>query len=246
MDHWEIFWWKTICSSSPSPLPRPLDVLFSTLLLVRASLPRFRFRPSQRHTSSIEMMVLHHPNDLDLDLDLGLDLDLHLDLDFRHKDHWSNDIRLYDSTSSQWFYTIPMTLTLTSTLTLISTLTFILSLILLDFFWHYSIIWLYTISIVLHHLNRAAPSQRPWPSTLWPLTLTLNTINHHRHTSIHNTTHHHTPHSYHINVILNVNRRIKLRVIFIKRLHCPESAVIWRKTLSNNYAILYATLYIQL
>ena len=46
-------------------------------------------------------MVLHHPNDLDLDLDLGLDLDLHLDLDFRHKDHWSNDIRLYDSTSSQ-------------------------------------------------------------------------------------------------------------------------------------------------
>ena len=49
--------------------------------------------------SSIEMMVLHHPNDLDLDL--GLDLDLHLDLDFRHEDHWSNDIRLYDSTSSQ-------------------------------------------------------------------------------------------------------------------------------------------------
>ena len=34
------------------------------------------------------------------------------------------------------------------------------------------------------------------------------------------------------------NGRIKLRVIFIKRLHCPESAVIWRKTLSNNYAIL--------
>ena len=47
------------------------------------------------------MMVLHHAIDLDLDLDLGLDLDLHLDLDFRHEDHWSNDIRLYDSTSSQ-------------------------------------------------------------------------------------------------------------------------------------------------
>ena len=31
------------------------------------------------HVSSIEMMVLQHPNDLDLDLDLdlGLDLDLH-------------------------------------------------------------------------------------------------------------------------------------------------------------------------
>ena len=40
------------------------------------------------------------------------------------------------------------------------------------------------------------------------------------------------------------NGRIKLRVIFIKRLHCPESAVIWRKTLSNNYAILYAILFI--
>ena len=54
-------------------------------------------------TSSYRMMVLHHPNDLDLDLDLdlGLDLDLHLDLDFRHEDHWSNDIRLYDATSSQ-------------------------------------------------------------------------------------------------------------------------------------------------
>ena len=51
--------------------------------------------------SSIEMMVLHHPNDLDLDLDLGLDLDLHLDLDFRHEDHWPYDIHLYDSTSSQ-------------------------------------------------------------------------------------------------------------------------------------------------
>ena len=51
--------------------------------------------------SSYRMMVLHHPNDLDLDLDLGLDLDLHHDLDFRHEDHWSNDIRLYDSTSSQ-------------------------------------------------------------------------------------------------------------------------------------------------
>ena len=43
--------------------------------------------------SSIEMMVLHHPNDLpnDLDLDLHLDLDLNLDLDFRHNDHWPND-----------------------------------------------------------------------------------------------------------------------------------------------------------
>ena len=71
-------------------------------------------------------MVLHHPNDLDLDLDLGLDLDLHLDLDFRHEDHWPYDIHLYDSTSSQWFYTTPMTLTLT--LTLVLTLTFILTL----------------------------------------------------------------------------------------------------------------------
>ena len=56
---------------------------------------------ARRHASSYKMMVLHHSNDLDLDLDLGLDLDLHLDLDFRHEDHWSNDIRLYDSTSSQ-------------------------------------------------------------------------------------------------------------------------------------------------
>ena len=148
----------------------------------------------------------------------------------------------YDSTSSQWFYTILMTLTLTSTLTLTLTLTLtsILSLILLDFF---STLFNY---MTLHHLNRSVPSQRPWPSTLWPLTLTLTTITQHHHTPIHTTTHHHAPHCYHINVILNVNRRMKLRVIFIKRLHCPESAVIWRKTLSNNYAILYATLYIQL
>ena len=53
--------------------------------------------------SSIKMMVLHHPIDLDLDLDLdlGLDLDLNLDLDFRLDDYWPNDIQLYDSTSSQ-------------------------------------------------------------------------------------------------------------------------------------------------
>ena len=37
---------------------------------------------------------------------------------------------------------------------------------------------------------------------------------------------------------------MKFRVIFIKRQHCPESAVIWRKTLSNNYAVLYAILFI--
>ena len=135
--------------------------------------------------SSIEMMVLHHPNDLDLDLDLGLDLDLHLDLDFRHEDHWSNDTRLYDSTSSQWFYTIPMTLTLT--LTLISTLTFILSLILLDFFRHYSIIWLYTISIVLHHhndLDLRHYDHWPWPWTPTPNTTIL------QYRTLHNTTHH--------------------------------------------------------
>ena len=66
------------------------------------------------------MMVLHHPNDLDLDL--GLDLDLNLDLDFRLIDHWPYDIHLYDSTLSQWFYTTPMTLTLTLTLDLTSTL----------------------------------------------------------------------------------------------------------------------------
>ena len=67
--------------------------------------PRIKFASvkfnSADGSSSYKKMVLHHPNDLDLDLDLGLDLDLHLDLDFRHEDHWSNDIRLYDSTSSQ-------------------------------------------------------------------------------------------------------------------------------------------------
>ena len=57
---------------------------------------------NEYHTSSIEMMVLHHPTDLpnDLDLDLGLDLDLNLDLDFWHIDHWPYGIQLYDSTSS--------------------------------------------------------------------------------------------------------------------------------------------------
>ena len=60
-------------------------------------------RVSGQAGSSIEMMVLHHPIDLDLDLDLdlGLDLDLNLDLDFRLDDYWPNDIQLYDSTSSQ-------------------------------------------------------------------------------------------------------------------------------------------------
>ena len=191
------------------------------------------------------MMVLHHPIDLDLDLDLGLDLDLNLDLDFRLDDYWPNDIQLYDSTSSQWFYTIQMTFPMTLTLTLTLTLTFILTLI-----WTLTFFDIVTIDpmtfnyMTLQHSNFSTPSQWPWPSTLWPLTLTLTTITHHHHPPIHNTTHHHTPHSYHINVILNVNRRMKLRVIFIKRLHCPESAVIWRNTLSNNYAILFAILYI--
>ena len=186
-------------------------------------------------------MVLHHSNDLlnDLDLDLHLDLNLNLDLDFWHIDHWPYDIHLYDSKSSQWFYTILMTLTLTSTLTLtlILTLTSILSLILLDFFRHYSIIWLYTISIVLYHHNDLDlwhSDHWPWP---WPPSPTTTIL---QYTTLHTNTHH----IANINVILNVNRRMKLRVIFIKRLHCPESAVIWRKTLSNNYAILYAILYI--
>ena len=159
-------------------------------------------------------------------------------LDFRHEDHWPYDIHLYDSTSSQWFYTTPMTLTLTLT----STLTLISSLILLDLNFVLNFAWLFFDTIQLYD---STPSQRPWPSSLWPLTLTLNTMTLHHHTPIHNTTHHHTPHSYYINVILNVNRRMKLWVIFIKRMHCPESAVIWRKTLSNNYDILYAILYIQ-
>ena len=99
------------------------------------------------------------------------------------------DYMTLQSTSSQWFYTIPMTLTLTSTLTLtlISTLTFILSLILLDFFRHYSIIWLYTISIVLHHLNDLDLwhyDHWPWP---WPPSPT-NTIL--QYTTQHTNTHH--------------------------------------------------------
>ena len=110
-------------------------------------------------SSSYKKRVLHHPNDLDLDL--GLDLDLHLDLDFRHEDHWPYDIHLYDSTSSQWFYTTPMTLTLT--LTLVLTLTFISSLILLDF--RHEDHWPYDI-----HLYDSTSSQ--WFYTT-PMTLTL-------------------------------------------------------------------------
>ena len=46
----------------------------------------------QGSVSSIEMVILPHPNDLPNDLDLDLDLDLNIDLDFRHNDHWPDDI----------------------------------------------------------------------------------------------------------------------------------------------------------
>ena len=69
--------------------------------IVWRTMTRAKIQSIKEPLSSYRMMVLHHPNDLDLDLDLGLDLDLHLVLDFRHEDHWSNDIHLYDSTSSQ-------------------------------------------------------------------------------------------------------------------------------------------------
>ena len=112
--------------------------------------------------------------------------------------------------------------------------------------WPYDIhLYDYVISMILHHshdldldlnldLNRDLDLEHhhPTPSP-------TNTI-------YSNTQHYTTPHTtYHINVILNVNRRMKLRVIFIKRLHCPESAVIWRKTWSNNCALLHDILYIQ-
>ena len=42
---------------------------------------------SRKAASSIEMVILPHPNDLPNDLDLDLDLDLNIDLDFRHNDH---------------------------------------------------------------------------------------------------------------------------------------------------------------
>ena len=96
--------------------------------------------------SSIEMMVLHQPNDLDLDL--GLDLDLNLDLDFRLIDHWPNDIQLYDSTSSQWFYTIPMTLTMTLTLNLTMTLKSTQQIIMI----YYMLYYIYKYKQYIYHV----------------------------------------------------------------------------------------------